>query len=190
MKQLLFCFAVVFLFACNSPKIIDDLSDVSFTMLNQDNVEVTFPDDYKGKYVVMGFLYTNCPDVCPMITQNMKKIQTELGNPDDIQFVGVSFDYMRDTPSVLKGYKEAFDLDENFNFLTAADTTVMNAFLDTVRVRSQVSFETVSDTGEDLYFLNHSDKIMVINPKGHLIFEYGGSMTRPAMIVEDIRTVY
>lgn len=184
-------FSLLFLFAiasCSRVPVLDDLSSPSFNMINQDGEEVIFPDDFKGKYMVLGFIYINCPDVCPMITQNMKNVQNQLGNPDDVQFVAVTFDPERDTPEELKKYKDMFKLDTNFNFLTA-DTTTMSAFLDSVRVRTQISFTTESDTGEELYFINHSNKIMVLNRKAQLIYEYGGSMTNPNMITEDIKKV-
>ncbi|MEP1305697.1 MAG: SCO family protein, partial [Balneola sp.] len=77
------------LISCNSgPEVIDDLSKKSFEVVNQNGEEITFPDDYTGKYVIMGFIYTNCPDICPLVTQNMIKVQKELGNPDDVQFLG------------------------------------------------------------------------------------------------------
>lgn len=183
--SLLFLFAIT---ACSRVPVLDDLSSPSFNMINQDGEEVVFPDDFKGKYMVLGFIYINCPDVCPMITQNMKNVQSQLGNPDDVQFVAVTFDPERDTPEELKKYKDMFKLDTNFNFLTA-DTTTMSAFLDSVRVRTQISFTTESDTGEELYFINHSNKIMVLNRKAQLIYEYGGSMTNPNMITEDIKKV-
>lgn len=78
--------------ACQRTQVIDDLNDASFELVNQDSVSVTFPDDFKGKYVVMGFVYTNCPDICPLITQNMIKIKEELGSPDDVHFLGFTFD--------------------------------------------------------------------------------------------------
>ncbi len=175
--------------ACKpAPKIIDDLSDRSFQVVNQNAEPVTFPDDYKGKYVIMGFIYTHCPDICPLVTQNMIKVQKELGTPDDVQFLGVTFDPKRDTPEVLKEYKTVFELDKNFDFLTA-DSTTISAFMDSVRVRSQVSFSTTNEYGEKVYFMNHSDKIMVLDPKGRVIFEYGGSMTPVNYIVEDLGTV-
>lgn len=189
MKKLFISLIALLFISCGNPDALDNFGKKKYTFVNQDNEEVVFPDDYKGKYVVMGFLYTNCPDVCPLITQNMQKMQKELNNPDDIQFVGVTFDPQRDTPEVLKYYKDAFKLDDNFNFLTG-DTTTVNKFMEMVRVRSQVSYSKEAEWGEEIYFLNHSDKIMVINPESELIFEYGGSMTRPGMIVEDILTVY
>lgn len=180
---------LLLLVACKSgPKVIDDLTDKSFEVVNQNGEAVTFPDDYKGKYVIMGFIYTNCPDICPLVTQNMIKVQKALGNPEDVQFIGVTFDPKRDTPSVLKKYKNVFDLDKNFDFLTG-DSLIVSEFMDSVRVRSQVSFTQVRDDGKELYFMNHSDKIMVIDKEGQVIFEYGGSMTPANYIIDDLKTV-
>lgn len=178
------------LFACQSgPKPIDDLTDHSFELINQNNEKVTFPDDYDGKYLVMGFIYTNCPDVCPLITQNLIKIQKELGYPEDVQFLGLTFDPKRDTPEKLKEYKGLFNLEDNFDFLTA-DSSTVSEFMDSVRVRSQVSFTQVREDGKEVYFMNHSDKIMVVNPKGQVIYEYGGSMKQvPKLVIEDIQKV-
>lgn len=180
--------AVTIFTGCQSgPDIIDDLSDTSFKLLNQDSVEVTFPNDYEGKYVVMGFIYTNCPDICPIITQNLIKIQRELGYPEDVQFLGVTFDPKRDTPSVLANYKKVFKLDKNFDFLTG-EASIVSAFMDSVRVRSQVSLSTTTEDGKELYFMNHSDKIMVLDKKSRVIIEYGGSMPQvPTLIIEDFQ---
>lgn len=190
MKNLLLLFTLyILLIACQSgPKIIDDLTDKSFNVINQNGEPITFPNDYEGKYVVMGFIYTNCPDICPLITQNLIKVQKQLNYPEDVQFLGVTFDPKRDTPDVLKDYKEVFNLDKNFDFLTG-DSTAISELMDSVRVRSQVSFTQVRDDGKEIYFMNHSDKIMVLNKTGQVIFEYGGSMTPVNYIVEDLQKV-
>ncbi len=181
-------FTLILLINCQSgPEVIDDLSGTSFNLLNQDSVSVTFPNDYEGRFVVLGFIYTNCPDICPIITQNLIKIQKELGYPDDVQFLGVTFDPERDTPSVLANYKEVFKLDKNFDFLTGEPSTI-SAFMDSVRVRSQISLSTMTDDGKELYFMNHSDKIMVLDKKSRVIIEYGGSMPQiPNLIIEDFQ---
>jgi len=176
--------------ACiNDYKVIDDMNDASFELVNQDSVRVVFPEDFRGQYVVMGFVYTNCPDICPLITQNLIKIQKDLGYPSNVQFLGVSFDPLRDTPDVLHRYKEVFKVDENVNFLTG-EPTMVQSFMDSVRVRTQESMRTTTDSGKEIYFLNHSDKIMVMNPKGEIIIEYGGSMPSiPSLIVQDLQSL-
>lgn len=191
MKQLLsfFSLSLLFLSCQTGPKVIDDLGDRSFQLVDQDSVAVTFPDDYQGRFVVLGFIYTNCPDVCPLITQNMIKIQKELHSPDDVQFIGITFDPERDTPSVLRKYKDTFKLGKNFDFLTG-DPSVISEVMDSVRVRSQVSLTTTTDNGKEIYFMNHSDKIMVLDKKSRVIIEYGGSMPGiPNLIVEDFQTL-
>lgn len=188
-KSLLFFALYILLVACQSgPKVIDDLTDKSFNVVNQNGEPITFPNDYEGKYVVMGFIYTNCPDICPLITQNLIKVQKQLNYPDDVQFIGITFDPKRDTPDVLKDYMEVFDLDKNFDFLTG-DSTAIGELMDSVRVRSQVSFTQVRDDGKEVYFMNHSDKIMVLNKTGQVIYEYGGSMTPVNYIIEDLQKV-
>ena len=176
--------------ACiNDYKVIDDMNDASFELVNQDSVRVVFPEDFRGQYVVMGFVYTNCPDICPLITQNLIKIQKDLGYPSNVQFLGVSFDPLRDTPDVLHRYKEVFKVDENVNFLTG-EPKMVQSFMDSVRVRTQESMRTTTDSGKEIYFLNHSDKIMVMNPKGEIIIEYGGSMPSiPSLIVQDLQSL-
>ena len=170
-------------------KIIDDMNDSSFELVNQDSVNVNFPIDFRGQYVVMGFVYTNCPDICPLITQNLIKIQKDLGYPANVQFLGVSFDPKRDTPEVLHRYKEVFKVDDNVNFLTG-EPTIIQTFMDSVRVRTQESMRTTTESGKEIYFLNHSDKIMVMNPKGEIIIEYGGSMPSiPSIIVQDLQSL-
>ena len=176
--------------ACmNDYKVIDDMNDASFELVNQDSVRVIFPEDFRGQYVVMGFVYTNCPDICPLITQNLIKIQKDLGYPSNVQFLGVSFDPLRDTPEVLHRYKEVFKVDENVNFLTG-EPKMVQSFMDSVRVRTQESMRTTTDSGKEIYFLNHSDKIMVMNPKGEIIIEYGASMPSiPSLIVQDLQSL-
>ncbi|MFN1834970.1 SCO family protein [Balneola sp. MJW-20] len=190
MKHLLYLTLITLLFLSCGPnvEVIDDFSDTSFTLMDADSNRVIFPNDFEGKYVVIGFIYTNCPDICPLITQNLVTIQKELNYPDDVEFVAASFDPERDTPSVLKKYAKPFGVDKNFTFLTGAPSNV-ETFLDSARVRTQVSMTTTTDDGRELYFLNHSDKIMVLDRKGRVVLEYGGSMTKSKFIIEDLNKI-
>ncbi|WP_421773461.1 SCO family protein [Gracilimonas sp.] len=187
MRKLLICLLPIFILACgNSPEVIEDMGDASFQLVDSDSSEVVFPDDFEGDYIVMGFIYTNCPDICSLITQNLLKIQKELNYPDDVQFVAATFDPVRDTPLKLKQYGKAFGVDRNFTFLTG-DSTDVFVLMDSARVRSQVSFTQQTDSGKELYFINHSDKIMVLDKQAQVIFEYGGSQPMiPSLVVEDL----
>lgn len=166
---------------------IDDFSDTSFELTNQNGETVLFPDDFEGAPLVLGFIYTNCPDICSFITANVQNIYQQMDNPGDVQFALVTFDPERDTPEVLKKYAQSFEMDhEPFQFLTA-DSSTIASFMDRMSVRTQESYSKELDNGERMYFLNHSDKILLIDGDSRLIFDYGGSMTSPELIIEDLQ---
>lgn len=177
---------VALLFAgCSSPA-LDDYSDVSYELVNQNGETVIFPDDFEGSPMVVGFIYTHCPDICSFITANVGKVHDEMENPGDTQFILVTFDPERDTPDVLKSYAAAFEMDrEPFHFLTG-DTETIDDFMQRVSLRSQESYSRDMDDGDRMYFLSHSDKILLIDQNKHLIFDYGGSMTPVNIIIEDL----
>lgn len=189
MKKLFLLLIPFFMISCgNSPDVIKDLSGTSFQLIDQDSSKITFPADLEGKYVVMGFIYTNCPDICSLITQNLIRIKEDLNDPEDVLFVAATFDPQRDTPSVLKQYAGSFKADDMI-FLTG-DSTEVFALMDSVGVRSRVSFTKEREEGEDLYFLNHSDKILVLDKESRVIIEYGGSQKMiPSLIVEDLNAI-
>tara|TARA_R100001143_G_C3361215_1_gene136146 strand:+ start:179 stop:760 length:582 start_codon:yes stop_codon:yes gene_type:complete len=182
---ILVIFTIGFAISCSSPA-LDDYSDVQYHLMDQNGESVIFPDDYEGAPVVMGFIYTNCPDICSFITANVSKVYNEMENPGETQFVLVTFDPDRDTSEVLKNYANAFDMDKDpFQFLTG-DPDVIDQLMTRVGVRTQESYSREIEDGERMYFLNHSDKILLIDSRSRLIFDYGGSMTPPNIIIEDL----
>ena len=57
-------------------------------------------DQYRGRVVLVTFLYVHCPNVCPLITSNLRVVQQELGpEARKVQIVAVSVDPRGDTPS-------------------------------------------------------------------------------------------
>ena len=97
-----------------------------FALTSQDGAEVTLAS-LRGKVVAVAFIYTWCPDVCPMLTDKMARVQDELG-PDfgtKVAFVSITVDPERDTPEALKEYAEAFDANfAGWSFLTGEPEAV------------------------------------------------------------------
>jgi len=99
-----------------------------FALTSQDGAEVTL-EALRGKVVALTFIYTWCPDVCPMLTDKMARVQDELGSDfgSRIAFVSITVDPERDTPAVLKEYAEAFDANlAGWSFLTGEPATVLD----------------------------------------------------------------
>lgn len=61
--------------------------------------------DYRGKAVFVTFLYTSCPDICPVIIDNLVRVKDRLG-PDGskLRIVVISVDPERDTPAAIKKF--------------------------------------------------------------------------------------
>ncbi len=73
-------------------------------LANYDGQEVNL-DQFQGKAVLVTFIYTHCPDVCPIIVGNLHAAQSELGSgADDLQIIAVSVDPKGDTPKTVKAF--------------------------------------------------------------------------------------
>jgi protein SCO1 len=60
---------------------------------------------FRGKAVLITFLYTHCPDVCPLIASNLRVALTELGpHATQAQLIAVSVDPQGDTPAAVAGF--------------------------------------------------------------------------------------
>jgi protein SCO1/2 len=61
--------------------------------------------DYRGKAVLVTFIYAHCPDICPLIVGNLHAAQTQLGDEaDKVQIIAVSVDPRGDTPKTVKAF--------------------------------------------------------------------------------------
>lgn len=69
-----------------------------------------FDDLIKDKVVVINFIYTTCPDVCPLETAQLTRVQKILGDRlgKDVFFYSITIDPENDTPEVLKEYRERY----------------------------------------------------------------------------------
>ena len=82
--------------------IIEDLKYNDYQLLNSDSTRVEFPDLISGDVGVVGYIFTNCPDICPLTTNNMRLVQEKLkaDNITGVRFVSISFDPDVDKPKV------------------------------------------------------------------------------------------
>jgi len=74
-----------------------------FKLINQNGKTIT-QDDYKGKIYVTDFFFTRCKSICPIMTNNMVKIQEAYKNNDDIMFLSLSVTPDIDSIPILREY--------------------------------------------------------------------------------------
>ena len=134
-----------------------------FTMLDQDGRRVT-EKDFLGKYMLVFFGYTYCPDVCPTELQVMTAALDQMGpEADRIQPVFVSIDPARDTPEVLKAYVGNFG--PRLVGLTGTPEEVA-----TIAKAYRVFFAKAANSSSDTdYLLDHSSIIYLMGPDGRFV---------------------
>ena len=91
-------------------------------LLNQHGERLRFFDDFvRGdRTVVIGFIYAQCGDICPLTMSNLARVQELLGERlgRDVHLASISIDPVRDSATVLKGYADRFDARPGWQFLT------------------------------------------------------------------------
>ncbi len=88
-----------------------------FTLTNQFGKSVRL-DRFRGRVVALTFLYTNCPDVCPIVTAQLRETSERLGaDLNEVQFVVVSVDPERDSVESAREYLDKWGLLGSWQFL-------------------------------------------------------------------------
>lgn len=195
MKRLFPAIFVIMCFvfaACSSsnqsgPPVINDLSQADYHLVNQDSAAVTFTQDLKGKYTVLGFIYTHCQYMCRLITANMGKIQQKLGKAPNVQFVEITFDPKRDTPAVLRKYMKSYKLKpDNFQILTGDSLTIAK-LLDQAHIKYFVNKRDTTKAGVPQYFFKHTNRIEILDKKGRVRYKYPGSVVPAERVIQDLK---
>ncbi len=120
---LLACLAGAFaLAACSAPVQLKgtDLGKVrapDLTLTDQNGKSVAL-NDLRGQVVVLTFLYTNCPDVCPLTAEHLRLTAAQLGTAmSRVAFVAISVDPLNDTPQAIETFNRQHGLDGKLIYL-------------------------------------------------------------------------
>lgn len=95
-------------------------------LTTHDGKTVRFFDDLlKDKVVAVNFIYTHCPDTCPLETAQLVQVQNIMGDRlgKDVFFYSISIDPERDTPEVLAEYRDRFKA--KWTFLTGKKSDII-----------------------------------------------------------------
>jgi len=129
-----------------------------FTFVDHNEQEFK-KENFLGKWSLVFFGYTNCPDVCPTSLSILDKVARDKNTPDDVQYIFASVDPKRDTPKILKEYVDYFN--EKFIGVTG-ESEELNKFKEPLGV----IYDYEGDTNSDDYIVNHFAAIYIIDPSG------------------------
>jgi protein SCO1 len=69
-------------------------------------------NDFRGKVVVLSFLYTHCTDYCPLTAELIRHADEAAGRPNNVEYLAVSVDPAGDTPESIATFEQQHHLDE------------------------------------------------------------------------------
>lgn len=126
---------------------------------------------FRGRYMLIYFGYTHCPDICPTTLMAVSQVLKELGPlAAKVQPVFVSIDPERDTPAVVGEYVGSFD--PRIIGLTGSPTEIA-----AVTKQYRVFYKKLPADNSSDYFMEHSSYIYVIDPHGDYVTLFSHDQT-------------
>lgn len=159
------------------------------TLIDQNGRDFSF-SQVRGKVLVVAYIYTNCPDICHIISKKMNVFKERIkksGLQDRVYFISITFDPARDTPDVLRHHAEMMNLDlHNWVFLTG-DESAISATLKVAGMEAIKDPVDSSGNGEQSYLISHRDRISLADKNGRIRKHYKGSEFNPDELLADIK---
>ena len=148
---------------------IDPPRQLAEFKLIDDSSQVFLPEEFAGKWNILFFGFTYCPDICPLTMKQMSDVKESLGEySDNLRVFLVSVDPDRDKPENLRQYLDNFD--KNFKGLTGEIDQIY-------KFSTQVNapFFPVVNSPEPNYTVDHSGSLVLISPEAR----YAGFFRAP-----------
>ena len=140
---------------------------LDFKLINQNGDTVT-QDHYENKIYVTDFFFTRCTTICPLMTDNMTKIQNEFLNDEDIKLLSLSVTPDIDSISILKEYSiKKGVVDSKWNITTGNKKHIYN-------LARKSYFAAVEQGDGDLQDFIHTPNFVLIDKKKQIRGIYNG----------------
>ncbi|MZR29087.1 SCO family protein [Sneathiella litorea] len=140
----------------------------SFSLVNHSGETVT-DEDFKGKFLLIFFGFTNCPDVCPTEMQTISLAMEELGDDaDEVVPAFITVDPERDTPEIMAEFVSAFHP-------SLVGLTGEVADIKDVVKKYRVYAQKQDNDDPDYYLVDHTSFTYLMGRDGELItvFSFG-----------------
>lgn len=149
-----------------------------FNLITSDNQSYDFGQETENKVVIIAFLFTNCYDICPIVTYNLGMIHDSLNQSikDSIEFLTITVDPWRDNVTTLEEWKLATQ--SNWTHLTINDLDeqsvemkelmdVWNNFDVGLLIEDNATDETSGRHHPGDYNVNHSTGTVIVDHLGN-----------------------
>ena len=132
-----------------------------FVLTKQDGESYHYGND--DRPVVVNFIFTRCPDVCPLLSAKMAEIQKRVP-AEDALLISISVDPTYDQPTVLLEYGKQYDANfDRWFFLTGEDTHVQK-----IVENFQVMYERIETDNTAPPDIRHSERFLLLDQFGEI----------------------
>lgn len=147
-----------------------------FALTDQNGMRRT-DEEFRGKYMLVFFGYTYCPDVCPTTLAVISAALDMMGQRGErIAPIFVSIDPERDTPETMKAYLSAYG--NRWVGLTGTEDEIAS-----IAKAYRVYYRANKDEGTN-YTVDHSGVVYLMKPDGTYLFNYSLSNSPDAMAAD------
>ena len=147
-------------------------------LVDQDGNLVQLRNAFKGKTLLLSFIFTRCTDICLTITSKYSQIQHDL-DPRRFALAEISLDPPYDSPAVMRAYGEKFSREPIWTMLTGTGSTIE-------RVLDQFGISSMQDDDNDYI---HSDKLIIVAPTGKVAYVVDTGGWDPRAVISEARAV-
>jgi protein SCO1 len=161
----------------------------NFTLRNQSNREIHIRD-YRGKALLLTFIYTRCPvpDYCTLMSNNFAQIDRALGQDPELyektHLLSISIDPGYDTPEVLKSYGAAHT--ERYEKETFAHWEFAGGTTEQVKKIAEYFGLTYFPDKDQII---HALRTVVVSPDGKVVKIYSGNDWKPEEVVTQMTRI-
>jgi protein SCO1/2 len=152
-----------------------------FELINQ-NGKIVTQEDYRDKVYIVDFFFTRCPSICPLMTNNMIKIQNEFLNNNDIMLLSLSVTPEIDSISVLRKYaNDKGAIDSKWNITTGSKKHIYEL--------ARKSYFAVVEQGDGgLQDFIHTPNFILVDKKRQIRGVYNGTEDEDILrLFQDLR---
>jgi protein SCO1/2 len=170
--------------SCRPGEPLPDIAAVpAFQMIDQDGQPFT-DRELRGKVAIVSFMFTSCPDVCPILTTQLAGLRTNLlPQRQHVQLVSISVDPEKDTPAALKDFAKKHGADyPDWRFLTGPLAKLRDVVVQ--------GFKQSLDRGDGSpSSIMHGSHIVLVDRKGMIRGFYRSDEQGFLLIARDARRV-
>lgn len=150
-----------------------------FSMLNQNGDTISL-EDYRNKISVTDFFFTTCPSICPIMTDNLLRIQEEFRGDTLIKLLSYSVTPEIDSVAQLKKYSLEKGVDDSmWNLLTGDKEEIYEL--------ARKSYLVVEEA-EDPHQMIHTENFVLVDPERRIRGFYDGTSAQEIQqLIKDIR---